>query len=316
MNASADQRTVPRLDIRMPFVTGILAVALFFGAGLGGAAYAPIEKGVGVPGKIIVESKAKPIQHPRGGSIADVNVVEGQHVAMGDILMTLETQALQEQIGALKAQSEAAGRQLELIRAEASTMADLLQRKLAPKSRVQQLERQVEEVAKEAAGLTSRIAVTQNEIDKSALRAPVAGRVLSLAVAGRGAVVLPGATVLEIVPDDDRLVVEGRLTPNQVEDIKPGMTAKVWLTALSWRDQRPLSAKLAWVSADSVEDKRTGQPYFVARVELDGNRAEIAKTVTLQPGMRAEILLVTGHRTLLNQLLDPLMRSVNHAFRG
>lgn len=316
MTAVLNSPAFPRLDLGLPLMIGTVAVLTFFGAGLGGAAYAPIEKGVGLPGKIIVESKAKPVQHPRGGSIADVNVVEGQHVAMGDVLMTLDTQALCEQIAALRSQSEAAGRQLDLIRAEAATMSDLLERKLAAKSRVLQLERQVEEVSKEATGLASRIAVAQGELDKSALRAPVAGRVLSLAVAGRGAVVQPGATVLEIVPDDDRLVVEGHLTPNQVEDIKPGMTAKVWLTALSWRDQRPLLAKLAWVSADSVEDKRTGQPYFVARVELNETRAEIAKSVALQPGMRAEILLVTGHRTLLSQLLDPLMRSVHHAFRG
>jgi multidrug efflux pump subunit AcrA (membrane-fusion protein) len=316
MTATAQHRSAPRLDLRAPLLMGGAAVLLFFGAGIGGAAYAPIEKGVGLAGKIIVESKTKPVQHPRGGTIAEVKVVEGQHVALGEVLMTLDTQALDEQIGALKAQSEAAARQLDLVRTEAATMADLLERKLAPKSRLLQLERQVEDVTKEAAGLSGRIAVAQGELDKSVLRAPVAGRVLSLDVAGPGAVIQPGAAVLEIVPDGDRLVVEGRLTPGQIEDIKPGMTAKVWLTALSWRDQRPLSAKLAWVSADSVDDKRTGQPYFVARVELDEARADIAKSIVLQPGMRAEILLVTGHRTLLTQLLDPLMRSVNRAFRG
>ncbi len=313
---TAEHSTVPRLNIRTPLVVGLLAVAGFFGAGLGGAAYAPIEKGIALSGKIIVEGKANPVQHLRGGIIAEVNVVEGQRVAMGDVLMTLETQALQEQIGALKAQSEAAAKQFELIRAEAATMTDLLQRKLAPKSRVLQLEHQLEEVGKETASLTARIAVVQDEIDKSAINAPVAGRVVSLAVSRRGAVVQPAATVVEIIPDGDRLVIEGRLTPNQVDNIKLGMPAKVWLTSLSWRDQRPLAAKLSWVAADSVEDKRTGLPYFVARVEMDISHAEIAKTITLQPGMRAEILLVTGHGTLLSQLLDPLMRSAGQAFRS
>ena len=94
------------------------------------------------------------------------------------------------------------------------------------------------------------------------------------------------------------------------------MPAKVWLTGLSWREQRPLRARLAWVSPDSVEDKRTGSPYYVARVELSEARADIAKRMTLLPGMRSEVLLLTGERTLLDQLLDPLMRNINRAFRG
>ena len=99
----------------------------------------------------------------------------------------------------------------------------------------------------------------------------------------------PGGTVLDIVPDSDRLVIEGRLQPNQIEALKPGMPAKVWLTALSWREQRPLPARLAWVSADSVEDPRTGQPYFIARVELDQRPSDGARQVVLHPGMRAEM---------------------------
>jgi multidrug efflux pump subunit AcrA (membrane-fusion protein) len=123
--------------------------------------------------------------------------------------------------------------------------------------------------------------------------------------------------LLDLVPEDDRLVIEGRLQPNQIENVRPGMAAKVWLTALSWRDQRPLSAKLAWVSADSVEDKRTGAQHFLARIELDETRAELAKRHTnLQAGMRAEMVLLTGQRTLLDQLLDPLMRNINRAFRN
>jgi len=94
------------------------------------------------------------------------------------------------------------------------------------------------------------------------------------------------------------------------------MPAKVWLTALSWREQRPLAARLAWVSPDSVEDRRSGLPYFLARVELQESRQEIAKRVPLQPGMRSEILLMTGQRTLLDQLVDPLLRNINKAFRG
>lgn len=304
------------LDVRGPVLAGLAVVIAFFGIGIGAAAYAPIDKGVGLPGTIIVETKVKPVQHQRGGQVAKVHVAEGQIVKAGDVLVTLDSRAIDEQIQALKAQAEAAKRQLGLARDEAATMTDLLERKLAARSRVLALERQVAELEKEAAGLHSRIVVAQQELERSVLRSPVAGRVLKLRIASEGAVVPPGGTLLEIVPEADRLVVEGRLQLNQIENVKPGMPAKVWLSALSWREQRPLAAKLAWVSADSVEDSRTGQSYFIARIELDEAPADLARRLSLHPGMRAEMILLTGERTLLDQLVDPLMRNINRAFRG
>lgn len=314
---TAHDRPVPRLNIRLPLVLGLAAVVTFAAAGFGTAALAPLDKGVGMPGTVIVESKVKPVQHPRGGTVAEIRVVEGQDVRAGDILATLDTRAIDEQIAALKAQAAAARRQLELAQMETATIADLADRKLASKSRVLSLQRQVAEVEKESAGIASRIVLAEQELERAILRAPVAGRVLDLQVSSPGVVVGPGVKLMDIVPDGDRLVIEGRLSPNQIENVKPGMPAKVWLTALSWRDQRPLPARLAWVSADSMEDKRTGQPYFTARVEIDDASAPAPGGKSpLQAGMRSEILLVTGQRTLLDQLIEPVLRNVHRAFRG
>jgi multidrug efflux pump subunit AcrA (membrane-fusion protein) len=306
----------PALDLKAPVAAGVLVVVAFFGFGIGTAAMAPIEKGVGMPGTIIVESRVKAVQHERGGTIGRVHVREGQHVTVGDVLFTLDTKALVEQTSALKLQAEAAARPRDLARQETETMLDLLERKLAARSRVLALQRQVAEIEKEAAAIEARLKVAEDELQRSEIRAPASGRVLSLAVNGAGAVVKPGESIAEIVPEGDRLVVEGRLAPNQIENVRPGMPAKVWLSALSWREQRPLSATLAWVSPDSVDDKRTGTPHFIARVELAESRAEISKRISLQPGMRSEVLLLTGERTLLDQLVDPLMRNINRAFRG
>lgn len=309
-------RATPRLALRGPLLLGFSTILLFFGVGVGAAVLIPLDKGVGLPGTFIVETKTKAVQHQRGGTVATIHVAEGQQVRSGDLLVSFNTTDLDQQIGALQAQAEAARKQLALARDEAATMTDLLERKLAARSRVLGLERQVAELEKEVAGLVARIAVAQQELERAELRAPVAGRVLKLKVASEGAVIAPGGTVLDIVPDSDRLVIEGRLQPNQIEALKPGMTAKVWLSALSWREQRPLAAKLAWVSADSVEDPRTGQPYFIARVELDQRPADVSRQYALHPGMRAEMVLLTGERTLLDQLIDPIMRNVNRAFRG
>ncbi len=306
----------PRLDIRAPFALGASVVILFFGFFLGTAAYAPIDKGVGLPGTIIVETKVKQVAHLKGGVVAKVLASEGQHVNAGDVLLTLDTSALNDHIAGLETQVAAARRQLDLARQELATIADLQARQLAAKSKVLALDRLVAEVEKDVANLTTRLSVARTERAQSEIRSPVAGRVMSLQSHAAGAVIQPGATVADIVPENDRLVIEGRLAPNQIENVKPGMPAKVWLTALSWRNQRPLAARLAWVSADSVEDRRTGTPYFVARIEIDETDIETAKRMTLHPGMRAEVLLLTGQRTLLDQLIDPMMRNINRAFHS
>lgn len=303
-NPNAGRTTVkspiPRLNIRGPMCCGMLVAALFFGGGIGGAAVAPIDKGISLSGNIIVEHKVQAIQHQKGGPVGRVHIAEGQDVIIGQVLVTLDTQALDQQITALKSQAQSAARQLDLIRQEAVTMTDLADRKLAARSKVLSLERQVAEVEKETAGLSARLSIAEQDLARAEIRAPIAGRILSLAVHGAGAMIQPGATVVEIVPQTDRLVVEGRLSQIHIDDIKQSMAAKVWLTGSSWRDSRPLSARLAWVSPDSVEDKRTGVYYFVA----------------LHPGQRTEILLLTGERTLLDHVLDPLLRNINRAFRA
>jgi multidrug efflux pump subunit AcrA (membrane-fusion protein) len=315
---SQHAQTAPlaRLDIRAPVIMGVMVIVVFFGFGIGSAAFAPIDKGVGLPGTIIVESKVKQVAHPRGGVVGKIHVSEGQTVKAGELLVSLDTASQDEQISALKAQADAAGKQLRLVQQESVTVNDLQSRQLAAKSKALALERAVAEVEKEVASVNARLATAEFDRRQSEIRSPVAGRVLQIQVHAEGAVVQPGGTIAAIVPDDDRLVIEGRLQPNQIENVKPGMSAKVWLTALSWRDQRPLAARLAWVSADSVEDKRTGAAHFLARIELDEAGAEIAKRMALHPGMRAEILLMTGQRTLLDQIIDPLMRNIHRAFHG
>lgn len=313
--ARANAAAIPKLTITAPVLCGLLVIISFFGIGLSAAALAPIDRGVGLSGALVVESKVKSVQHERGGTIAAVHAAEGQRVSAGDLLVTFDTRALDEQIEALRLQEVAANRQLDLARQEAATMEDLLTRQLAARSKVLALQRQVAQIEKEVAALKARITVAIQQRDNAKVMASEDGRVLNVAVHGAGAVAQPGATLMQLVPGADRLVVEGRLSPNQVEDVSEGMAARVWLSALSWREQRPLPATLAWVSADSIVEPRTGQRHYLARIEFTQPRTEIEQKTRLMPGMRTDILLLTGQRTLLDTLLDPILRNVKRAFR-
>lgn len=317
MASAPHQKTTrtPRLTIAGPVMLGLGIIGLVLGCGLAAASLVPIDKGASLTGTIIVETKSKAVQHQRGGVVGRVHVREGQEVKAGELLISLDTAQLDEHISALRQQADAARRQLDLIRQEAATMAELANRQLAQRSRVLALERQVAEVEKEVAGFKARIVLAEQEITRSEIRAPTAGRLLTLAVRGPGEVIAAGGTVAEIVPQDERLVVEGRLSPALIDLVRPGQASKVWLAGINWREARPLAGKVAWISADSIEDRRTGLTFFVTRIELDDPKSEIAKRFTLHPGQRTEILVLTGERTLIDHILDPVMRNINRAFR-
>lgn len=147
------------------------------------------------------------------------------------------------------------------------------------------------------------------------IRAPVAGTVMASRVNTLGSVVRPGDTILEIVPADDRLMVEVQLRPTDVDSVKIGLETEVTLTGLSQRTTEHLRGRVTNVSADALQDSRTGGTYFVAYIDVADSEIERLKGVQLQPGMPAAVMIKTGDRTALAYLTQPLTDSINRAWR-
>lgn len=304
-----------RLNVRGPLFLGYLIIIFFFFGGLGWAAVAPVTKGATVNGALITESKTKAVQHGKGGNIKQIHVTEGQKVEKDQLLITLDDADILETIRGIDGQMAAARSELALVRREHGIIGDLVRRHLTPRPKLVELERQIMQLERDIQTATSRISVLQSELGRTVIRAPVSGRLLTLAVTGTSAVVAPGGTVAEIVPLSDRLVIEGKLAANDIEGVHPGMRAKVWLSALNRREAEPLKARLAWISPDSIEDKQTGTTHYRIRVVLKESREQIEQRTRLHAGMRTEILIIKGTTTVLDSLLDPILRSVERAFR-
>jgi multidrug efflux pump subunit AcrA (membrane-fusion protein) len=97
--------------------------------------------------------------------------------------------------------------------------------------------------------------------------------------------------------------------------VHPGLAAKVHLTAFKARTTPRLDGRVVYVSADSLVDERTGTPYYDARIEVDRHALERLEQVHLYPGMPVQVMVVTGERTLLEYLVQPLHDSLTRAFR-
>jgi HlyD family type I secretion membrane fusion protein len=145
--------------------------------------------------------------------------------------------------------------------------------------------------------------------------APESGTVMKLRHFAPGAVVAPGGDILDLVPQDDRLVIDARVSPIDIDVVRVGLPAGVVLTAYKSRTTPKLDGQVVRVSADALTDERTGMPYYLARVIIDAEQLNALDGVHLQPGMPAETQIFTGKRTMLKYLLQPIEDSFRRAFR-
>ena len=154
-----------------------------------------------------------------------------------------------------------------------------------------------------------------SDIDRrTALTAPVAGRVVDMRVHTAGGVLRPGEPVLDIVPEADTLIVEARVNPTDIDSVRIGAPAQVSLTAFKTRTTPRLDGAVAKVSADALvgEDRSS---YYEAEVQIDPGELEALADVTLTPGMPAEVMIHTGERTFLQYIAQPIVDSFHRAFR-
>ena len=173
---------------------------------------------------------------------------------------------------------------------------------------------ELREVQSLVADLNERIRAATDVLERTDIKAPLAGSVVGLTVNTVGGVITPGQALLDIVPSDAHLVVQARVQPEDIDTVEPGLEAQVVLTALNRRNTPPITGQVVSVSADRLEDERTGLPYFLARIELPESTPQ-APLPDLYPGMQAEVITVTGERTALDYVLRPLTRAFDRALR-
>lgn len=147
------------------------------------------------------------------------------------------------------------------------------------------------------------------------VEAPTSGKVVSIFLGSAGGVVRPGETIMELLPDQDTLLVEVEVRPEDVDDIAPGATARVRLTGMSQRWTDSLTGQVTHVSADRIVDPNGRRGHFMARVAVDLNSGLSIRELKLYPGMPAAVFIETGKQSLLAYLVMPLFGSVERAFR-
>jgi membrane fusion protein, type I secretion system len=163
--------------------------------------------------------------------------------------------------------------------------------------------------------LGEKIRAANDQLSRTEIRAPEAGIVTDLRVHTAGGVIGAGAPLMDLVPQEDRLIVMARLRPEDIAVVHPELSADVHLLSYNQRRVPALKGKVIYVSADRLLDKRTDQPYYSAKILITDERLRTMKDVELIPGMPAQSFIKTGQSTVALYALRPLLDSFNGAFR-
>lgn len=175
--------------------------------------------------------------------------------------------------------------------------------------------RELREIDGKAGEYAERKVAAEDQLRRIDIRAPISGTVHELNVHTVGGVISAGEQLMLIVPASERLSVEVRVSPQDIDQVRVGQTAALRFSAFSQRTTPEINGTVSRVSADVTTEQRTGVTYYTARIAIGPDELARLGDVRLVPGMPVEAFIKTAERTVGSYLTKPLFDQVARAFR-
>ena len=175
--------------------------------------------------------------------------------------------------------------------------------------------RELREIDGKAGEYAERKVAAEDQLRRTEIRAPISGTVHELNVHTIGGVVSAGEQLMLIVPDSERLTVEARVAPQDIDQVRLGQAAALRFSAFSQSTTPEINGAVSRVSADVTTEQRTGVSYYTARIAISPDELARLGVVRLVPGMPVEAFIKTADRTVGSYLVKPLFDQVARAFR-
>lgn len=177
-----------------------------------------------------------------------------------------------------------------------------------------EVQSQLSEVQKEATSLSDRLNALDYTVRETEIRAPIEGFVQNVTVHTIGGVVGPGVQLMEIVPEDERFIIQAQIPVFSIDKVKPGLEVEITFPAFNHARTPNIPGRVLTVSADRLTDQNTGVPYYLAQVEVTDEGMDLLRYNNIRPGMPAAVLIQTGERTMLSYLLKPFLERLDKSF--
>ena len=152
----------------------------------------------------------------------------------------------------------------------------------------------------------------EDVVSQADLRSPINGTVQRLLINTVGGVITPGSAVVELVPQDDQLIVEAKVSPKDIAFIREGQPAILKFSAYDFTIYGGMSAEVQHISADAITNEKD-ETYYLVRLETKRSIAD--ESLDILPGMIVQVDILTGKKTVLNYILSPLFNVTGSALR-
>lgn len=163
--------------------------------------------------------------------------------------------------------------------------------------------------------LIEREITASDQLKRIDINSPIAGRVQQLAVHTIGGVISPAEGLMQIVPADDELLVEAKISAQDIDQLTVGQSATLRLSAFNRSTTPELTGTVVRLSADLIQDERTGVGFYRAGIKIPQSELAKLQGLALVPGMPVESMIQTGSRNVMSYLLKPISDHAQRAFR-
>jgi HlyD family secretion protein len=175
--------------------------------------------------------------------------------------------------------------------------------------------KELRDVEAKIAELVERRSAAQDQLNRIDIRAPRSGIVHELQVHTVGGVIQAAETLMTIIPSDDKLAVEVRISPTDIDQVSVGQKAVLRFSAFNQRVTPEFKGEVQQIAADLTKEPQTGLQYYVARISIAPQDEDKVRDLKLVPGMPVESFVETGSRTAISYLFKPFNDQIARAFR-
>ena len=259
----------------------------------------------------ILEKKLKRLWVQSDAAKENLNLIEREK----NIVEPLVKQGVEAEMELIRIKQRMNEAESNILQVEAEIEANNAQLKAEKSNFVEQAREKLQEVEKEYNNLVESLPAYEDRLDRTLVRAPMNAIVNRLLVNTVGGVIQPGSALIELVPVDDELVVEVEISPKDIAYVIVGQRASIKLTAFDFSKFGALDGYVTKVSADSLT-KDDGSIWYLCQVSVPINMTTtMGKSIQIQTGMVAQVDIISGEKTVLEYLLQPVTKVANEAFR-
>ena len=169
-------------------------------------------------------------------------------------------------------------------------------------------------ISSEIKQISSSSVALGDQVSRTDVKSPVSGIVKKLFVHTVGGVISPGSDIVEVVPSEDKLLLEVKIKPSDIAFLHPKAKATVKFSAYDFAIHGGLEGEIVRISPDTITDEKDNKFYLIYIQTKKTHLGSDEHPLTIIPGMMVDVDIITGKKTLMQYILKPILKSKQYIF--